>query len=93
MFQETSQAINWTAVNTGIGFISFIVIGAAAYLRMFVKGELISMEKNILIHIESKFSTKEVVTEKLSNIERRITKVEALMERIRLKKTQDDERG
>lgn len=81
---------DWTAINTGIGIISAVVVTAAAYLRAFVKGELVMMEKNILVHIESKFSTKEVVSEKLSNIEHRIQNVERLMEAIRLKKIRDD---
>ena len=84
---------NWTVINTGVGFISFVIVAAAAYLRIFVKGELVTMEKNILVHIESKFSTKELVQEKLTNIERRIANVEANMERIRVKKIQDDGRS
>jgi len=84
---------NWTVINTGVGFISFVIVAAAAYLRIFVKGELVTMEKNILVHIESKFSTKELVQEKLTNIQHRIANVEANMERIRVKKIQDDGRS
>lgn len=87
---ESTQSINWTAVNTAIGIISGVVIAAAAYLRMFIKSEITVMEKNILLQIESKFSTKELVTEKLTNIERRISNVETLMETIRQKKLIDD---
>jgi hypothetical protein len=90
MQEAPQQVINWPAVNTAIGVISAVVVGAAAYLRMFIRGEMSVMEKNILVQIESKFSTKELVQEKLTNIERRINSIETLMESIRVKKLRDD---
>lgn len=92
MIEEPAQGINWTAVNTAIGVISGVIVAVGAYLRMFIKGELASMESKLMTTIEAKFSTKELVTIKITDIERRLAMVESRMERIRIQKERDDER-
>jgi phosphopantothenate synthetase len=90
MQESPQQVINWAAVNTAIAIISGVVVAAAAYLRMFIKGEISVMERNIMEKIESKFSTKELVQEKLTNIERRLNSLENELRQKKTERERDD---
>ncbi len=95
------QVINWTAVGVATGLASAVLTLAVVYLKLFIAGEISKMEqkldhkisagqKEIMEIIERKFSQKELVQKDLTGHDRRLDRIEVLMEKIRLTKELDD---
>lgn len=69
--EQTST--NWTAIAAVTVTVIMATIGAAVgYLRLFIRSEIGSSNKEIMAHIDGKFALKELMTEKFDSLETNI---------------------
>ncbi len=78
------KSFDWTTFNAAVGIVTLVISLATAYLRMFIQNKMSEVKTDLLSTIESKFSQKEIVSMQISEHERRIARIEAKMETIKL---------
>lgn len=69
--------VSWQALTFGLAILLATVSAATVYLRMFIKGENVQMEKNILDKVENKFTGKEMSLAKERDQDHRLTRLES----------------